>query len=168
MRMQCESIRCSALEGWADLQHDTVGGSRLVIHLFSGSRLWRGAKRLFGIVAIGWLAVACDSSTRQRVSVPSSDPAVSCTLVEGPNASKDANAAIARAKATWASIHEKVPTNSISAPEFIVRFEPYSATLKDGVWHVQGTIPPGFHGYAPVMSLCKNDEGASAGSIHVP
>jgi hypothetical protein len=89
-------------------------------------------------------------------------------LVEGARASRDASAAIAQAKAAWIAIHEKDPTNATSAPDYIARFEPYSATLKDGVWHVQGTIPPGFHGRAPVMSVCKNDEGAAAGSIEIP
>lgn len=87
--------------------------------------------------------------------------------MEGPRASKDAVAAIVRAKANWAAIHEKAQ-NHESDPTYLARFEPFSATLKDGVWHVQGTVPAGFHGRVPVMSLCKNDEGASASSISVP
>ena len=60
--------------------------------------------------------------------------------MEGPRASKDAVAAIVRAKANWAAIHEKAQ-NHESDPTYLARFEPFSATLKDGVWHVQGTVP---------------------------
>jgi hypothetical protein len=118
------------------------------------------------MVALG--VAACNSSSDDRVSIPSSDPPIACSPAAGARASKDAQAAIAHAKAVWAAIHEKNPTNEMVTPAYLALFEPYSAKLKDGVWHVEGTIPPGFHGYVPLMSVCRNDEGASAGSIKIP
>lgn len=120
------------------------------------------------LVVLAALLAACGSSASDRVSVPTSDPPVACSRVEGARASKDAEAAINHAKAAWAAIHQKDPADTRSAPDYIAQFEPYSAVLKDGVWHVQGTTPPQFHGYLPVMSVCRNDEGAAAGSIKVP
>jgi hypothetical protein len=117
-------------------------------------------------ISVAWLA-ACNSASSERVTVPTSDPRVGCSLAEGAGASKDAEAAVAHAKAAWAAIYDKT-RDETSAAHYLARFEPYSATLQNGVWHVQGTIPPDFHGYAPVMSVCRNDEGAAAGSIKVP
>jgi len=120
------------------------------------------------ITAAAWMSTACSPPTDDRVTVESSDPRVACSQVQGPRASNDAQSAIAHAKSTWAAIHEKDPSNEMTAPAYLAKFEPFSATLKDGVWHVQGTIPAAYHGYVPVMSICHNDEGASAGSITVP
>jgi len=120
------------------------------------------------VLAAALLTVACDSSGDNRMIVPTSDPRVACSVKSGPRASNDAATAINTAKRAWTAIHEKDPTNAESAPDYMAQFEPYSATLKDGVWHVQGTSPPGFHGRAPVMSVCRNDEGAAAGSAKVP
>jgi hypothetical protein len=78
--------------------------------------------------------------------------------MEGPRASKDAASAIARAKGAWSSTYEK-NRNEMFNPSNSTKLEPYTATLKDGVWHVEGTVPPGYHGYVPVIGLCKNDEG---------
>jgi hypothetical protein len=102
-----------------------------------------------------------------RVAVPTSDPQVACSVTEGPRASKDADTAIAHAKGTWAGIHYKTHSEKDS-PAYLGKFEPYTATLRDGVWHVQGTVPSDFHADAPVMSLCRNDEGETATWIKVP
>jgi hypothetical protein len=129
---------------------------------------WLRTSALVIVLIATYFTPACNSSHDERAIVPTSEPRVACALAEGPRGSTDAKTAIVHAQATWAAIHEKDPSNETSAPAYIARFEPYTATLRDGVWHVQGTIPPGFQGYVPVMSVCKNDEGASAGSTSVP
>jgi hypothetical protein len=129
------------------------------MHAISRKRLRRSL--VAAPISAAWLA-ACNSASSERVIVPTSDPRVGCSVSEGEGASKDAEAAIAHAKAAWAAIHDKTHDET-SAPDYLVRFEPYSATLKDGVWHVQGTITPDFHGYAPVMSVCRNDEAQRQG-----
>ena len=60
-----------------------------------------------------------------------------------------------------ASVYEKTQHRGVGSPADIAQFEPYNATLKDGVWHVEGTIPSGYHGSVPVTSVCRNDEGAA-------
>ncbi len=114
------------------------------------------------------LTTACDSSHDDRVNVPTSEPQVACSSVEGPRASRDAASAIAMAKAAWASTYEKNPSSLVYSPANVAKFEPYVATLKDDVWHVEGTVPPGHHGYVPVTSVCKNDEGVSTAWREAP
>ena len=46
-------------------------------------------------------------------------------------------------------------------------FEPYTATLKDGIWTVKGTIPPGYHGYTLVTSVRAADGSANAGFVEI-
>jgi hypothetical protein len=119
------------------------------------------------IVAACFLAAAC-SPPDDRVVVPGSDPQIACSPEEGPRSSKDEESAIARAKAAWASAHEKNPYGGTYSPANMAKFEPYSATLKDGVWRVQGTVPPGYSGYVPITSVCRNNEGAVVSWIKVP
>jgi hypothetical protein len=124
----------------------------------------------FGVflLVLAAACVACNSSVDERVAVPTSQPRVACTSQEGPRAARDAETAIAHAKGVMASVHEKNPSSSIGSPVDIARFEPYRATLKDGVWHVEGTVPPGYRGKVPIISVCKNDEGATAEWVDVP
>jgi hypothetical protein len=114
----------------------------------------------FPVIAL--LANACHSASEDRAIVPTSDPPVACPAVAGPRASKDAESAIAHAKGVLASGYEKRAKSGDGSPADIARFEPYIATLKDGVWHVEGTVPPEYHGRVPIVSLCRNDEGATA------
>ena len=48
--------------------------------------------------------------------------------------------------------------------EGVKRFEPYTATLTDGVWTVRGTIPSDFHGGAPTATVRQADGLASVTS----
>jgi hypothetical protein len=123
--------------------------------------------RIISLVAAALAASACHPSRDDRVFVSSSDPGVACSQTETPRASRDAASAIAHAKGAFASAYEK--THSINAsPTNIAKFEPYTAVLKDSVWHVQGTAPTGYYGYIPVASVCQNDEGASVTWLKVP
>jgi len=140
----------------------------MVSKMIKQIRWSRGFGATVAMAAAAWIVAGCNSSSKDRTIVSTSDPRVACSAQEGPRGAKDAEDAIAHAKAAWAAIHEKDRNGETTAPAYIARFEPYSATLKDGVWHVQGTVPAGFHGQVPVMSVCRNDEGASAGSIDVP
>jgi hypothetical protein len=131
---------------------------------------WVGIGRIGAAIAafiVSFLGETACSPPAERFNVASADPPVACPRMERPRASKDAASAIARAKGAWASTYEK---NRIEAfnPSNSRKLEPYTATLKDGVWHVEGTIPSGYHGYVPVISLCKNDEGMTAAWHKVP
>jgi hypothetical protein len=66
-------------------------------------------------------------------------------------------AAIAAAKSAWESIRDK-SNLPVYRNEEAKRFEPYSATLKDGVWTVRGTIPAGYHGQTLVTTV-RQDNG---------
>jgi hypothetical protein len=105
--------------------------------------------------------LGCERSSGAREIVLSSNPRVACSVVETETASTDAAAAIKRARGVLASAYERKQLGDVYDPSNIAKFEPYHAALKDGVWHVQGTIPSGYHGYAPVVSVCRNDEGAA-------
>jgi hypothetical protein len=74
-----------------------------------------------------------------------------------------AEAAIAKAKESWAGVHQKTHDPMLSE-ESVKRFEPYAATLTDDVWTVRGTIPPEFHGAAPIAMVRKADGLASVTS----
>jgi len=74
-----------------------------------------------------------------------------------------AEAAIAKAKDSWAGVYQKTHDPTLSE-ESVKRFEPYTATLTDGVWTVRGTIPPDFHGAAPVATVRQADGLASVTS----
>jgi hypothetical protein len=123
--------------------------------------------RIISLLAAALVASACHPSRDDRVFVSNSDPGIACSPTERPRSSRDAASAIAHAKGAFASVYEK--THSIEAsPTNIAKFEPYTAVLKDGVWHVQGTAPAGYYGDIPVASVCKNDEGASVTWLKVP
>lgn len=89
------------------------------------------------------VAVACPQST-------SSSSAVSTP-----------EAAVEAAKQAWESINEKTNSYSILSRESTERFEPCTAALKDGVWLVQGTIPPGYHGEILQSTVCQSDGSVS-------
>ena len=75
------------------------------------------------------------------VLVPDADPPVTRRAGASPKVTSDTAAASAGAKAALAAVHEKSQQPGDS-PANLARFEPYTAELKDGVWHVQGTAPP--------------------------
>ena len=120
------------------------------------------------LASMSVLLAACNSSIDERKVVSTSDPRIACSLVEGPRSSSSSLKAIEHAKDAWAATFEKSPHSDLYSPTNMARFEPYWATLKDGVWHVEGTIPPGYHGYAPKTSVCRNDEGVSTEWLSVP
>jgi hypothetical protein len=146
----------------------SAGGVRMVRNMCS----WVGMRRIGVAIAAFMVSVlgetACSSGSDDRAVVATSDPPVACPRIEGPRASKDAGTAIARAKGAWSSMYEKNPYNDMFNPSNAMNLEPYTATLKEGVWHIEGTVRPGFHGYFPVISLCKNDEGMSVAWHRVP
>jgi hypothetical protein len=132
---------------------------------------WVGIGRLGAAIAafiVSVLGEAACSPPAERFNVASADPPVACPRMEGPRASKDAASAIARAKGAWSSTYQKRPNEKMFEPSNAAKLEPYTATLKDGVWHVEGTVRPEYHGYVPVISLCRNDEGMTVAWHKVP
>jgi hypothetical protein len=57
-----------------------------------------------------------------------------------------AEEAVARAKTAWASVSEKASWHVAYSKENTTKFEPYRATLENGVWVVRGTVPSGYRG----------------------
>jgi hypothetical protein len=71
-------------------------------------------------------------------------------------------AAVAAAKHGWESIHRKATWNETFSKITVTRFEPYSATLNGGVWHVVGTRPRNFDGPMPEAFVCQSDGAVDA------
>jgi hypothetical protein len=74
---------------------------------------------------------------------------------------------IAQARGAWKSTYEKAPSLTIVSPEETSKFEPYTATLEDGVWIVRGTIPPGFHGDMLVTRIRVADGGGDMYTVRI-
>jgi hypothetical protein len=77
-----------------------------------------------------------------------------------------ADAAISSAKQAWQSIYEK-KTSPAYSKESAARFEPYTATFKDGVWHVRGSVPPGYQGETLVTTVRRSDGSVSVTVVKV-
>jgi len=68
-------------------------------------------------------------------------------------------AAIVAAKQAWKSIYSKASWHAVFGPANVDSFEPYSASLKDGIWFVAGTPNNGRR--SPVAYICASDGAAS-------
>ena len=77
-----------------------------------------------------------------------------------------ADAAILSAKQAWQSIYEKNGSPAYSK-ESAAKFEPYTATLKDGVWHVRGTVPSGYQGETLETTVRQSDGSVSVTVVKV-
>jgi hypothetical protein len=93
------------------------------------SGVWwrRCAKQAAIVIAITspGLAASCQSARQRPITTP--------------------QAAVAIAKNSWNSVYDKTRSPTYSKEE-TGRFEPYTATLRDGIWTVKGTVPPGYRG----------------------
>lgn len=76
--------------------------------------------------------------------------------------------AVARAKTAWASVSEKANWHVAYSKENAAKFEPYTATLENGVWVVRGTVPSGYRGEMPEARVRQSDGQVSVGAIEVP
>ena len=70
--------------------------------------------------------------------------------------------ALAMAHKAWASVFSKTASETYSADN-VRRFEPYTATLDDGVWIVRGHVTDGVHGVAPDAHITQADGIVSVG-----
>lgn len=86
--------------------------------------------------------------------------AAGCNKPEPAGAVTTANSAIAKARQGWKSVHSKTRYEAYS-DENIRRFEPFTATLADGVWTVTPTVPAGYSGEIPVATVRQIDGGTS-------
>jgi len=75
----------------------------------------------------------------------------SCTQNDAspPSAISTEAEAVAAAKGAFRGVSSKLARPSVFDEANVRRFEPYSATLKDGVWHVVGTRRAGQAGGIP-------------------
>jgi hypothetical protein len=92
------------------------------------------------------LAASCQSAQQRPITTP--------------------QAAVAIAKNSWRSAYDKVRSPAYSKEE-TARFEPYTATLKDGIWTVKGTIPPGYRGETLVTTVRAADGFAAIAAVEV-
>ena len=76
-------------------------------------------------------------------------------------------AAVSKAREAWASIHEKGSLQSAYSRENTAKLEPYTATLKDGMWLVCGTIPPGYKGEVLETTVRQSDGNVSVTVIQI-
>lgn len=67
--------------------------------------------------------------------------------------------AIVAAKRAWLSVYSKASWHAIYGPGSVTSFEPYSAFLDEGIWHVSGTARDGKR--APVAYVCASNGAAS-------
>jgi len=92
--------------------------------------------------------------------------AISCPLQSDDAAVVNtADSAVAIAKKSWGSVHDKAGWNSIYEKVSTDKFEPYTATLEGEVWIVRGTIPEGFHGETLETSVCRSDGSVFVKSV---
>ena len=75
-------------------------------------------------------------------------------------------AAVASARISWESVYDKTHYPVFSKAE-TAKLEPYTATLKEGVWTVRGTIPPGYRGYTLVTTVRVSDGTGKVDAIEV-
>ena len=71
--------------------------------------------------------------------------------------------AIAVAKRAWLSVYSKASWHAIYGPGSVTSFEPYSAFLDEGIWHVSGTARNGKRG--PMAYVCASNGAASVHGI---
>jgi len=89
--------------------------------------------------------------------------ACSSSASDGPV--NTAEEAVARAKTAWLSVSEKASWHVAYSKENTAKFEPYTATLENGVWVVRGTVPSGYRGEMPVARVRQNDGQVSVGAV---
>jgi hypothetical protein len=77
------------------------------------------------------------------------------------------DSAIEAARAAWESIDSKNAGAGRFSKESIARFEPYKATLSDGVWTVRGTTPDGREG-GPTTTVRADNGQVMVGFIAEP
>jgi hypothetical protein len=99
-----------------------------------------GRAMLAAVVASLSLVTSCSSSRHTAVTTP--------------------EAAVAAAKNAWSGVYDKTQRPQYSSKE-TEKFEPYSATLDDGIWTVKGTIPLGFRGETLVTTVRAKDASAT-------
>jgi hypothetical protein len=75
--------------------------------------------------------------------------------------------AVQRAKEAWASIHEKATWKTGYSEESTAKFEPYTATLEDGIWVVRGTIPSGYKGKILQTHVRQSDGAVTVTSVQI-
>jgi hypothetical protein len=112
---------------------------------------WEGRMKKVALAILGTLPIvfACSSASNNPAPVASAD------------------AAILSARQAWQSIAEKKGSSSVYSKESAAKFEPYTATLKDGVWHVRGTVPPGYRGETLDTTVRQSDGSVSVTVVKV-
>jgi hypothetical protein len=100
-----------------------------------------------------------DSITNGVPACPVSNGTVSITTAAG---------AVASARTAWQAAYGKTPGNAEFSRESTARFEPYTATLKDGLWVVRGSVPSGFHGNVVESRVCASDGSVAVNVVAIP
>jgi hypothetical protein len=91
----------------------------------------------------------------------SADEMVVCSTRE-PAAVSSAQAAIAAARQAWSSVYEKAHWHKSFSPRQVAAAEPFSASLKNGVWFVSGKSLAA--GGSPTAQVCASDGSVAVSS----
>lgn len=65
--------------------------------------------------------------------------------------------AVTRARSAWRSVYRQASWRVVYSPASVARFEPYTATLSNGVWHVIGAPLLPAAGRGPEAYVCASD-----------
>lgn len=90
-----------------------------------------------------------------------------CSPTSGSNSVTTAEEAVSKAKLAWKQIYEKANWHKVYSPENTAKFEPYTATLVNGVWIVKGTIPSGYQGEVIETTVRQSDGSVSVNVVVV-
>jgi hypothetical protein len=77
-----------------------------------------------------------------------------CSSASNDTPVTSADVAILSARHAWQSVYEK-SRSPVYSKESAAKFEPYTATLENGVWHVRGNIPAGYQGEVLETTVLK-------------
>jgi hypothetical protein len=113
---------------------------------------WLMAAVVLGPIALGLIAA---------VLVPWFSGGHEPAKVAGSGSVDSPAAAIAVSRQAWLSIYQKTGHGAFKR-ENTAQFEPYSATLEDGVWIVRGTVAATYRGEVLVTRVRRGDGSTAA------
>lgn len=93
-------------------------------------------------------------------------PLLACSSAsDGPVTTPEV--AVHRAKESWTSIYEKASWKADYGEGSTAIFEPYTATLENGIWIVRGTVPSGYKAKILVTEVRQSDGTVSVTSEQI-
>jgi len=110
------------------------------------------------------------ANTASRAGNPAdagTDGVPACPVSNGTVSIRTATDAVASARSAWQAIYRKTPKNADLSGESTARFEPYTATLKDGSWLVRGSVHSGYQGNVVESRVCASDGSVAVAVVAI-